>query len=296
MTTQTILAPAHASFPSLTGLSVADTQHPIQTYSQLGGPGRVANKALAIPVHLGPPWHSIEYVCVPAGHNGVGEHLQATDEIYLICSGTGRLTTNGIEEQVGPGTLVMAPKGTRHRLLNASSTDQLSFLVVEVQTDTDQNFARLASTRTLFHDLHASMQQHRSGAFSSHAIKRGTTPLFPPVVEVDLQQSFGGAWRSLVLLELPAGCSVDPYCDTNDRLLFVMSGYASIRIALSKEEEIRVETTDEAVHHSVVVPRGVPCGFGNKASGAAYPLLLACLTVRRDQHPSPSSWREGSAR
>ena len=44
----------------LSGLSVADTSGPIQTFDQLNGTGTVLNKALAIPVHLGRPWNSIE--------------------------------------------------------------------------------------------------------------------------------------------------------------------------------------------------------------------------------------------
>ena len=84
----------------LTGLSVADTGSPVQTYDQLGGTGIVFNKALAIPLHLGSPWHSLEYVVISPVMDGqessVGEHLQHTDEIYYIQRGTGVLTTNGI--------------------------------------------------------------------------------------------------------------------------------------------------------------------------------------------------------
>jgi len=64
----------------LTGLSVAETGSPIQTYDQLGGAGIVFNKALAIPAHLGKHWNSIEYVVIPPvtdeQESSVGEHLQ----------------------------------------------------------------------------------------------------------------------------------------------------------------------------------------------------------------------------
>src|SRR5215469_7496682 len=98
------MAPRH-----LSGLSVADTDSPIQTYDQLGGSGTVYNKALAIPLHLGYPWCSIEYVVISPVTEGqessVGEHLQHTDEIYYIQRGTGVLTTNGISCEVAPGFL-----------------------------------------------------------------------------------------------------------------------------------------------------------------------------------------------
>ncbi|HKV03458.1 MAG TPA: hypothetical protein VJQ26_15100, partial [Ktedonobacteraceae bacterium] len=54
----------------LTGLSVARTDGPITTFDQLGGGGTVVNNALAIPVHLGGAWNSIEYVLVPPVTNG----------------------------------------------------------------------------------------------------------------------------------------------------------------------------------------------------------------------------------
>jgi hypothetical protein len=39
-----------------------------------------------------------------------------------------------LPHQVSPGLLAIAPKGTRHTIRNTSSTQPLSFLVVEVQT------------------------------------------------------------------------------------------------------------------------------------------------------------------
>src|SRR5437763_918464 len=97
----------------LTGLSVARTNGPITTFNQLGGGGTVVNNALAIPVHLGGAWNSIEYVQVSPVTKGevssVGEHVQGTDEIYFIHRGTGLLTTNGAICSVGPGFLVIAP-------------------------------------------------------------------------------------------------------------------------------------------------------------------------------------------
>src|SRR6266699_3792616 len=119
-----------------TGLSVADTGSPVHTYDQLGGRGIVYNKALAIPMHLGRPWHSLEYVVITPVTDGqessVGEHLQHTDEIYYIQRGTGVLTTNGISCEVGPGLLAIAPRGTRHSIRTTSSREELALLVVEL--------------------------------------------------------------------------------------------------------------------------------------------------------------------
>src|SRR5437588_9326535 len=126
----------------LTGLSVADTGSPVQTYDQLGGTGVVFNKALAIPVHLGYPWNSIEYVVIPPVTDGqessVGEHLQHADEIYYIHRGTGILTTNGASCRVAPGFLAIAPRGTRHGIRNTSSREDLALLVVELVPQDDE--------------------------------------------------------------------------------------------------------------------------------------------------------------
>jgi len=126
----------------LTGLSIAETGSPIQTYDQLGGMGIVFNKALAIPAHLGYPWNSVEYVVIPPVTDGqessVGEHIQNTDELYYIHRGTGILTTNGTSSPVAPGFLAIAPRGTRHSVRNVSSHEELAFLVVELVPPRDE--------------------------------------------------------------------------------------------------------------------------------------------------------------
>src|SRR5260370_17748445 len=120
----------------LTGLAVTDTGNPVQTYDQLGGTGIVFNKALAIPMHLGSPWHSLEYVVISPVTEGqessVGEHLQHTDEIYYIHRGTGVLTTNGISCDVGPGFLAIPPRGPWHGIRTTPARPELAFLALHL--------------------------------------------------------------------------------------------------------------------------------------------------------------------
>ncbi|HLX59471.1 MAG TPA: cupin domain-containing protein, partial [Ktedonobacteraceae bacterium] len=170
----------------LTGLSVADTGSPIQTYDQLGGTGIVFNKALAIPAHLGHPWSSIEYVVIPPATDGeessVGEHLQHTDEIYYIHRGTGVLTTNGISCDVAPGFLAIAPRGTRHGIRNTSAREELALLVVElVPTDDKCIFqpTEISSLPALLED---------SAAF--HPASLGTREVRLRVASIDLSRYF----------------------------------------------------------------------------------------------------------
>src|SRR6266566_5555241 len=166
----------------LTGLSVADMSSPIQTYDQLGGRGMVSNKALAIPAHLGYPWHSIEYVVISPVTEGqessVGEHLQHTDEIYYIHRGTGILTTNGTSCEVAPGFLAIAPRGTRHGIRNTSSREDLALLVVELVPSQDERIYRPTEI-TLLPSL-----LDDSDAF--HAASVGTRNIRLRVAAVDL--------------------------------------------------------------------------------------------------------------
>lgn len=288
---------AHKGY-DLQGLSISDARNPIQTYSQLGGPGRVCNKALAIPVHVGLPWRSVEYVMIPAGHNGVGEHTQTTDEIYYIITGTGEMVTNGEPSTVRDGTLVIAPAGTRHSITNASTSDPLSFLVVEVQAENPEQ-PRSAHALNLLEGL-------RESQAYPHRVIRGIDPVAPVVSTVNLHDYFAGSWGTFSLVRIPPGSRVEPYTEeAYDQLLFVVHGYASIFVAKNEDEEIPIALCNDE-HQSVLIPRGVPRRFTNRASGALYPLLIACLNVRHhsalvgnrdsDQHlllPLPATQRGG---
>lgn len=288
----------------LTGLSIATTCDPIETYHQLGGPGRVYNKALAIPMHLGHPWHSIEFVTIPPGHNGVGLHQQTTDEIYVIVSGQGELLANGQPALVEAGMLACAPAGTIHALTNTSATEALTLLVVELATSPDAP----SHQPSLYH------------LFSQLREAEDITPAYqdlrptPPVrATINLRPLFSAPWDTFSLMALPPGYRVDPSGEPEcDQLLFVMSGFATFLIGQSRQasadnplssddaQPIRIDA-DGQFHQSVLVPRGIACGYINRASGD-YPLMVVRLTVRRahQQHipqvPLPSPIGQESAK
>ena len=254
----------------LTGLSVADTGSPIHTYDQLGGTDIVFNKALAIPVHLGHPWNSIEYVLIPPVTDGqepsVGEHLQSTDEIYYIHRGTGILTTNGTPTPVAPGFLAIAPRGTRHSIRNASSHEELAFLVVELVPPYDgivYQPAEVPSLPSLLED---------SDAF--HPASLGTRDMRLRVATVDLSRSFSAPWGRLALVEIPPGGRVQGYCEkAHDENLFVLAGNATITVA-----EERFYSWEQGLN--VLIPRGVPRAIVNRSS--VEPLVLLSLLVYRE--------------
>src|SRR3989440_7463235 len=240
----------------LTGLSVADTGSPVQTYDQLGGTGIVFNKALAIPLHLGYPWHSLEYVVISPVMDGqessVGEHLQDTDEIYYIQRGTGVLTANGISCEVGSGFLAIAPRGTRHGIRNTSSREELAFLVVELVPPHDDYISQpigIPSLPALLED---------SNAF--HPASLGIREVRLRVATVDLSHYFSSPCERLALVEIPPGGRVHPYAEeAHDENLFVLSGNASITVA-----EERFYTWEDGLN--ALIPRGLPRAIVNRSS------------------------------
>jgi mannose-6-phosphate isomerase-like protein (cupin superfamily) len=256
----------------LTGLSIADTRHPIETHAQLGGAGIVYNKALAIPVHIGRPWNSIEFVSIPPGENGVGKHTQGTDEIYLLVEGTGELVTNDAPRTVSEGLLVIAPKGTTHEIRNTSNEQWLSFLVVELLSPEGADIYP-----PTFLDLYKNLLQSQF-----HTVTPGQQLFQPLVANVDLSRYFAADWGMLSLLSLPAGATVEEFVEPEcDQLIFGVCGFPTIHITVSEDphEELRIDG-DDGYHQSVVVPRGVPHRITNRASGD-YPLKVVCLNVRR---------------
>ncbi len=254
----------------LTGLSVADTGSPIQTYEQLGGTGVVFNKALAIPVHLGYSWNSIEYVVVPPASDGqessVGEHLQSTDEIYYIHRGTGILTTNGASCRVAPGFLAIAPCGTRHSICNTSSDQELAFLVVELVPPQDECIYRPTEISSL------PSQLEESDAF--HPATLGTRNIGLRVASVDLSRHFSAQWGRLALVEIPPGGRIHPYCEeAHDENLFILAGNAAISVA-----EERFYSWEHGLN--ALIPRGVRHAIINRSS--VEPLVLLSLLVYRE--------------
>jgi quercetin dioxygenase-like cupin family protein len=255
----------------LTGLSicthVTDRASAILTYDQLGGQGEVFNHALIIPGHLqqyGSPLRSLEWVTMapthdPAGPVTIGEHQQETDELYFLVFGdAAKLTTNGQDEIVHPGDLVLAPKGTRHRLQNLMGT-AFGFLVAEVQAPGGQHEPTIV--RSLPHQL-------TTAPFHS-------TNVPPRVANVNLHQHFSGPWGELLLVEIPPGGRLFPYReDRHDQNLFIPAGNATLLI----ENTLRVNSEGNGLN--AFVPAGLLRGLINQSSRD--PLLVLVLNFERD--------------
>jgi mannose-6-phosphate isomerase-like protein (cupin superfamily) len=228
------------------------------------------NNALAIPGHLGGAWNSLEYVLVSPVTGGevssVGEHVQGTDEIYFMHRGTGLLTTNGVTSPVGPGFLVIAPKGTRHTIKNTSSDGPLGFLVIELKTPAGGPAYPPSSIESLPSLL------RESDDFHPARVEGQRFRLW--VASVDLSSYFSAPWGRLSLVEVPAGGSVDEYVETlHDEDLFVVGGQATIRVANE-----RFDSDEHGLN--VVVPRGVPHGIANRSSADILTILSVLVRAQ----------------
>lgn len=262
----------------LTGLSIADTGNPITTYHQIGGRRTVFNTVLAVPSHLNAsspasgdaPWNSLEHVVIPPlGATGgeaasVGEHVQATDEIYYIHQGRGRLTTNGIPSVVSAGTLVIAPKGTRHRIENTFSGEPLAFLVIELHAPPGGASHQPAVIESL----------PNAEADGLNAML-GLRPASLRVQRIDLAGYFSAPWGELSVIELPPGARIEAYTlPTQDENLFVAEGFARVFVA-----DVRIDPPDNGGHPNVFVPWGVPRSIVNSSSRG--PLTVLSVRVHR---------------
>ncbi len=73
----------------------------------------------------------IDYAVIPPGHS-IGRHRHGdNEEVYFVVSGTGHMTTNGMEHRVEPGDLIVNRRNWEHGLYN-DSEEALTILVWEV--------------------------------------------------------------------------------------------------------------------------------------------------------------------
>lgn len=271
----------------LTGLSITDTGNPITTYDQIHGSGIVRNVVLAVPSHLNSsspvvgdaPWNSLEHVEVPPGSPesgtvaSVGLHEQSTDEIYYIYQGKGRLNTHGVSEIVSAGSLVIAPKGTRHSVENPFSDTPLAFLVIELHAGPDDVVHRPCVITSL-------PAKRKSGFQATHAGQ----PIELRVAQIDLAGYFSAPWGALSVVEVPPGARLDEYTlPTEDENLFIVSGFATIFVT-----DVQIDHPDTEGHRNVVVPWGVPHRVVNNSSRDH--LTVLSVRVRRQVEGTPRSY------
>ena len=85
----------------------------------------------------------VELTRLPPGAKPCPVHAHANRwEFFIVVSGTGHVHRNGEIVDVKAGDCFMQPGGTRHRIWNASDTEELTYYVIanEVESDSVERF------------------------------------------------------------------------------------------------------------------------------------------------------------
>ncbi len=267
---------AKSSAPCLSMVQL-NPEGAITTFGQLGSERAVSSLACAIPTYLGDPWNTIELVWVhPQSH--IGEHLQAVDEISYVLRGSGLLTLNGITRSVFAGSLVIAPRGTRHNLFNPSSGESLICFVIELKVP--DGCSSLHSPTVL-----PALPYQMQAAETFLPLQVGQRLVKPRISLVDLARYFSAPWGPLSLVEIPAGGYTTEASTEEEKLrlsrrrkhfdenILVVRGSATVEVASERF------ATDE-YGLNIVIPRGMRYQLTNRSS--INPLIILSVLVCRE--------------
>ncbi len=65
----------------------------------------------------------------------IGEEVHDLDQFIRVEKGEGKAVLDGIEHPVSDGSAIVVPKGTRHNIINTSSTDTLKLYTLYAPPD-----------------------------------------------------------------------------------------------------------------------------------------------------------------
>ncbi len=232
------------------------------TRALVGGEGECQWKMLLYGMHLGHPWHTVEFVVIPPGAS-CGEHIHNdTEEIYYILSGRATMYLDGTPLEVSAGDLITTPIGSRHAIANHADQDMHLF-VVEVFPGAG---AGGQSTRITL--------PHRMQGVPS--LRGADRPI--QAAAVDLGALLTGGWRAFTMAELPPGGTLGPYrCHAGVEVAFVVQGEATMLVG---DEKVA-----GAAGLCVAVPTGLVRSITNTSSDQ--PLMVIWTEVALStQHSS----------
>ncbi len=231
------------------------------TRALVGGEGACHWKMLLYGMHLGHPWHTVEFVVIPPGAS-CGEHMHSdTEEIYYLLSGRATMYLDGTPLEVSAGDLITTPIGSRHAIANHADRDMQLF-VVEVFPGAG------AGGQPTHIALPHRMQEFPSLRGADGPIQAAT---------VDLGNLLTDSWRAFTMAELPPRGTLGPYqCKTSVEVAFVVQGEATVLVG--------DERVSGAAGLCVAVPTGLVRSLTNTSSDK--PLTVIWTEVALSvQHP-----------
>jgi uncharacterized cupin superfamily protein len=113
----------------MTVIRLADLElDPVVAHDGVGSIGFVR---LSERFGLAGDWIFVDFASVPPGHT-VGLHRHAADEeLYVIVRGAGVATTNGVDEAIAAGSVLVNPPHAVHGIRN-DGPEPLEFVVLKV--------------------------------------------------------------------------------------------------------------------------------------------------------------------
>jgi mannose-6-phosphate isomerase-like protein (cupin superfamily) len=84
---------------------------------------RLRNKILMDAGELGSRNMSVTWLEVPEGTDQELHSHEESEQVYIVASGSGRMTVAGDTQEISQGDLILVPPATDHSIANSSSED-----------------------------------------------------------------------------------------------------------------------------------------------------------------------------
>ncbi len=65
----------------------------------------------------------------------IGEEVHQLDQFIRIEKGTGKAVLNGVEHTIKDGSVIIVPEGTRHNIINTSTTEAMKLYTLYAPPD-----------------------------------------------------------------------------------------------------------------------------------------------------------------
>jgi mannose-6-phosphate isomerase-like protein (cupin superfamily) len=82
----------------------------------------------------------------------IGEEVHQLDQFIRVEKGAGKAVLDGVEHAIGDGWAIVIPKGTRHNIINASSTEPLKLYTLYAPPDHKDHLIHKTKAEALAND------------------------------------------------------------------------------------------------------------------------------------------------
>ena len=91
-------------------------------------------------------------MCLAQGEE-IGEEVHTLDQFIRVERGEGKAVLDGVEHAVSDGFAVVVPKGTRHNVINTSTTDSMKLYTLYAPPDHKDGLIHKTKADALANDI-----------------------------------------------------------------------------------------------------------------------------------------------